>query len=88
MAKLTTDKIFTSAKEAKETALDKTTRIVRQMTEDEAEKRQIKTKQLRLARLEKEANISADPTAASRKKSRKTTKQKATNSVDNKKSEG
>lgn len=88
MAKLTTDKIFTFAKAAKETALDKTTRIVRQMTEDEAEKRQIKTKQLRLARLEKEANISADPTAASRKKSRKTTKQKATNSVDNKKSEG
>ncbi|MEN9011540.1 MAG: hypothetical protein ABF241_05695 [Yoonia sp.] len=36
--------------------MDKTTRIVRKMVDEEAEQRQVKMDRLRIARLEREAN--------------------------------
>ena len=42
-----------------ETAMDKTTRVVRQMVDEEAEQRQAKISRLRNARLEREAKHAA-----------------------------
>ena len=61
MAKLTKDSIFAPSILVKEKALDKTTRIVREIAELEAEKRQTKMKRLRAARLEREANTPTQP---------------------------
>ena len=47
MAKLTRSTVFTSADPQKETPLDKTTRIVREIQYGEAEQRRIKTTRLR-----------------------------------------
>ncbi len=44
-----------------ETPMDKTTRIVRKMIEEEDEVRQAKNDRLRYARLEREANIAKKP---------------------------
>nr|WP_319948620.1 hypothetical protein [uncultured Shimia sp.] len=44
-----------------ETQMDKTTRIVRKMVEEEAELRQIKNDRLRNARLEREAHTPTKP---------------------------
>lgn len=63
MSKLTKDTIFKTSKSVAETNLDKTTRIVREITEDEAEKRQIKTTRLRTARLERQASTPMKPEA-------------------------
>ncbi len=52
MAKLAKTTVLISTGRQKETSLDKTTRIVRRITEDEAEKRHLKTAHLRKARLE------------------------------------
>lgn len=55
MANLAKTITFTSDRSPKETPLDKTTRIVRRITDDEAELRHQKTARLRKARFEKEA---------------------------------
>jgi hypothetical protein len=56
MAKLAKTTLFITAEAPKETALDKTTRIVRRITEDEADVRHQKTARLRKARFESEAD--------------------------------
>lgn len=55
MAKLAKTTVYTSATPDKETMLDKTTRIVRRINDDEAEVRHVKTARLRKARFESEA---------------------------------
>ena len=55
MANLAMTTLFTSAEAPKETALDKTTRIVRRMNDEDAEKRHLKAAQLRSDRFKKEA---------------------------------
>lgn len=60
MAKLALKTLFTSDEIQKETALDKTTRIVRRMNNDDAEKRHLKVARLRSARFQKEAGESAE----------------------------
>ncbi len=56
MANLAKATVFTSSGSQKETSLDKTTRIVRRITEDEADVRHQKTARLRKARFESEAD--------------------------------
>ena len=58
MANLAKTTVFTSDTSRKETPLDKTTRIVRRITEDEAEVRHQKTDRLRKARFESQADTS------------------------------
>ena len=77
MLGLANDTIFKVSKTVAETNLNKTTRIVREITEDEAEKRQIKSACLRTARLEREANTPAKPEATRVPKSGKKTPVKA-----------
>ena len=55
MANLAKTTAFVSASGPKETALEKTTRIVRRITDDEAEVRNKKTARLRKARFESES---------------------------------
>ncbi len=62
MAKLTKTSLFKAQAPKAETPLDKTTRIVGKMVEDEAEQRQAKNERLRNARLEREANTPTKPT--------------------------
>ncbi|WP_299695198.1 hypothetical protein [uncultured Tateyamaria sp.] len=61
MAKLTKKSVFKAQIPNAETPLDKTTRIVRKMVEEEAEQRQVKNDRLRNARLEREANTPTKP---------------------------
>ena len=56
MAKLAKTTLFTSAEASKETALDKTTRIVRRMNDEDAERRHLKAARLRSDRFKKEAS--------------------------------
>jgi hypothetical protein len=56
MANLAKTTVFASSGSQKETPLDKTTRIVRRITEDEADIRHQKTARLRKARFESEAD--------------------------------
>jgi hypothetical protein len=77
MSKPTKETIFKASKTVAETNLDKTTRIVRQIAEDEAEKRRIKTARLRSARLEREAGTPAQPAATPAVKSGRKTPAKA-----------
>jgi hypothetical protein len=58
MAKLLKTTVFSSDTSPKETSLDKTMRIMRRITQDEAEVRHQKTARLRKARFESEANSS------------------------------
>lgn len=58
------DTLFGPLKPAAETNLDKTTRIVREITEGEAKKRQMKTARLRAARLEQKASTAGETAAA------------------------
>lgn len=68
MTKLTKDNLFKEFVAKPETAMDKTTRVVRQMVDEEAEQRQTKISRLRNARLEREANTPPKAkTAAARK---------------------
>ena len=53
MANLAKTTVFTSSGSQKETPLDKTTRIVRRINEDEADVRHQKTARLRKARFER-----------------------------------
>ena len=55
MTNLAKTTVFASENSRKETPSDKTTRIVRRITEDEAEVRHQKTARLRKARFESEA---------------------------------
>lgn len=56
MTKHSIANVFKAHKPKPETAMDKTTRVVRVMVDEEKEKRQAKTTRLRNARLEREAN--------------------------------
>ena len=55
-----------------ETAMEMTTRVVRQMVDEEAEQRLAKNSRLRTARLEREANTPPEPTAKPVRKTRRT----------------
>jgi uncharacterized ferredoxin-like protein len=55
MAKLAKTTLFTAAAAPKETALDKTTRIVGLINDEDEEKRRLKMARLRSERLRKEA---------------------------------
>jgi hypothetical protein len=57
--------LYTSAEAPKETALDKTTRIVRRMNDEDAEKRHLKTARLRSDRFKKEAEEPFETSAIS-----------------------
>lgn len=61
MAKLTKSSVFTAQGAKVETPLDKTTRIVRKMVEEETEQRQAKIDHLRKARLERESSTPTKP---------------------------
>ncbi|WP_299293142.1 hypothetical protein [uncultured Tateyamaria sp.] len=61
MAKLTKASVFKAQGPSAETPMDKTTRIVRKMVEEEAEQRETKNNRLRKARLEREANTPMKP---------------------------
>jgi hypothetical protein len=56
--------MFIPAGPQKETQMDKTARVVRRITEDEAELRHVKTTRLRRARFESEASTPVDATKA------------------------
>lgn len=71
MAKLAKTTLFTSAEAPKETALDKTTRIVRRMNDDDAERRHLKAARLRSDRFKKEAGEPVETIAAAPKGTRK-----------------
>ncbi|MBR9651543.1 hypothetical protein [Thalassovita aquimarina] len=60
MAKLTKDTLFKAGKPRAETTMDKTSRAVREILDDEAEQRETKTARLRKARLEREASTPVD----------------------------
>ena len=77
MAKLKKTAIFTIADQKKETALEKTTRIVRKINEDEAELRHVKTARLRKARFESEADTADDATPATSRDSQQKLPMKA-----------
>lgn len=61
MAKLTKDTLFKASQPRSETVMDKTTRVVREMLDTEAEQREAKTQRLRKTRLEREAQTPDDP---------------------------
>ena len=71
MAKLAKTTLFTSAEAPKETALDKTTRIVRRMNDEDAEKRHLKAARLRSDRFKKEAEEPVETIAAAPSGTRK-----------------
>ncbi len=56
MAKPTKITLFKDPKPKAETLMDKTTRAVRQILDEETERREVKTARLRKARLEREAS--------------------------------
>ncbi|MFY0616952.1 hypothetical protein [Shimia sp.] len=61
MVRRTKASVFKAQSPKAETPMDKTTRIVRKMVEDEAEQRQAKNNRLRKARLEREASLPNKP---------------------------
>lgn len=66
MAKLTKTSLFKDYNQKPETPMDKTTRVVRKLVDEDALKRQVKIDRLRNARLEREANT---PTKTGKTKS-------------------
>jgi hypothetical protein len=54
-----------------ETPMEKTTRVVRQMVDEEAEQRHAKNSRLRNARLEREANTPSETTVKPPRKTRR-----------------
>ncbi len=68
MARISKNSVFKAQAAKPETAMEKTTRIVKDMIDDEAEKREIKNTRLRKARLEREANTPAETVEAAPKK--------------------
>lgn len=71
MAKLTKTDVFKAYDSKPETPMDKTTRVVRKMVDEDAEKRQAKITRLRNARLEREANTPPETTTTTARKSRR-----------------
>ena len=71
MAKLTKKNVFKSYDAKPETPMDKTTRVVRKMVDEDAEERQAKITRLRNARLEREANTPPETTATAARKKRR-----------------
>ncbi|MFZ7089930.1 hypothetical protein [Primorskyibacter sp. 2E233] len=74
MTKLTKTTLFKDPKPRAETVMDKTTRVVREILQEETKERDTRTMRLRKARLEREAGTPADaapaePKKATRKKS-------------------
>jgi len=67
MAKLTKTSVFKAGNPRPETPMDKTTRIVRKLVDEEAEQRLAKLTRLRNARLEREANTPPSPIVKKRK---------------------
>lgn len=55
-----------------ETPMEKTTRVVRQMVDEEAEQRHAKNSRLRTARLEREAHTPSETTIKPVRKTRRT----------------
>ena len=72
MTKLTKNTLFKVYDSKPETQMDKTTRIVRQMVDEETEKRDAKNSRLRKARLEREANTPPVTKDSAASKSRRT----------------
>jgi hypothetical protein len=72
LTKLTKNNLFKVYESKPETAMDKTTRVVRQIVDEEAEQRQAKISRLRNARLEREANTPLVTKASAASKSRRT----------------
>ncbi|QDY69277.1 hypothetical protein [Qingshengfaniella alkalisoli] len=70
MTKLTKNNLFKVYDSKPETPMDKTTRVVRQMVDEETEQRQAKNSRLRNARLEREANTSPETTVTPARKTR------------------
>ncbi|RBW60433.1 hypothetical protein [Ruegeria sp. A3M17] len=60
MAKLKKATVFNAHVPKAETPMEKTTRVVREMVNEEAEQRQIKNARLRKTRLERDANTPSD----------------------------
>jgi len=71
MAKLTKKNVFKAYDAKPETPMDKTTRVVRKMVDEDSEERQAKITRLRNARLEREANTPAESTTAIARKTRR-----------------
>jgi hypothetical protein len=69
--KLTKNILFKAYDAKRETPMDKTTRIVRQMVDEETEQRDAKNSRLRNARLEREANTPPDTKAPAASKLRR-----------------
>lgn len=67
MARLTKETVFKTSIPKSETAMDKTTRIVREIIDGEAEQRRVKMARLRAARLEREANTPEEKPAPKRR---------------------
>lgn len=71
MAKLAKKNVFRSYDAKPETPMDKTTRVVRKMVDEDAEERQANITRLRNARLEREANTPPETTAKATRKTRR-----------------
>jgi hypothetical protein len=72
MTKLTKNTLFKVYDSKPETPMEKTTRVVRQMVDEETEQRQAKNSRLRNARLEREANTPSETKATAARKFRRT----------------
>lgn len=70
MAKLTKVSAFKELGAKPESAMDRTTRVVRRIVDEEAEQRQAKTARLRNDRLEREANTPPDTKGKAGRKTR------------------
>ena len=71
MTKHTKNNLFKVYDSKPETPMEKTTRVVRQMVDEETEQRQAKNSRLRNARLEREANTPPVTKASAASKSRR-----------------
>ena len=71
MAKLEKTTIYESTNPAKETLLDKTARIAKEIKDGDKEQREIKTERLRNARLENDVIIPDESITAAAGRSRK-----------------
>ena len=71
MAKLSKTNAFNAYDTKPETAMDKTTRVVQEMIDEDTEQRQTKIARLRNARLERAANTPPETTAKATRKTRR-----------------
>ena len=69
--KLTKKNVFKAYDAKPETPMDKTTRVVRKMVDEDAEERQAKITRLRNTRLEREANTPPETTTTVARKTRR-----------------